>query len=228
MKLKITLMLSSTILLSACMTSPGYLFSFGQKDETTSEQTQQVEAEPVSEQMQALTQSCRNQENLEIAQANQKSSVLNQLELTVRSGLIDLACQLSDQQIAHLAIYIAPVDAHNQYSLQAELLHQTLLSQARILGIEVSNLAISNKQNSKLNSVLYSLPIAGNLQTHVLQLNLVSSDSQHILASKQLALGQSQLSKPAKGITLNLNQNQADHTQLNTRDQKPDSVFLKH
>lgn len=202
------LLSSSSIALTACMTSPGYLFSHS-SSETTSETSEPVAASKlvVSKQMQALSQSCRNDEALEVSQEQQTSVALESLTLPIRQGLIDLACQLTDQQIAELVLYIPPVESPTHHRAYPNLVHQTLISQAKLLGIKVMRLAVSSTQSCKLNSRLSSLETNNNQLRSVLQMNLISADTQAILASKQIVLTHNSSIKKPISVQLMPNDN---------------------
>lgn len=231
--LRYLLLGSSTIALTACMTSPGYLFSQTQDSQSTElsqSEAAEIEKPVISEKMQALSQSCRNNEALKTTDEQHLSSALKPLSLPIRQGLIDLACQLSDQQIAELVIYIPPVESPANNRVYASLIHQTLVSQAKLLGIKVMRLAISSAQSSKLNGRLLKLEHNSHPAQSVLQLNLISADTQTILASKQVVLQQNTKTKQPIGVVLlkDKNTSAASKRAGNKAHNAPEkSVFLK-
>ncbi|WAJ70820.1 hypothetical protein [Catenovulum adriaticum] len=224
------LLASSTIVLTACMTSPGYLFSQNETQEPQTSEMSEPESPAVSKpviskQMQALSQSCRNNEALKITRDQQASAALEPLTLPIRQGLIDLACQLTDQQIAGLVLYIPPVESPTHHRAYPNLVHQTLISQAKLLGIKVMRLAVSSTQSCKLNSRLFSLETNDNQISSVLQMNLISADTQAILASKQVVLTQS--SNLKKPISIQLRSNDSTHYSSTNNSTTSSSTYKK-
>ena len=232
MKLNSLIIATTSLMLSACVNSPGYLFSNNNSAEMSELNADMVE-EPITEQMQALTQSCRNNEALELTSEQASSAMLDAYSQPIRNALIDLACQLTDQQIGHMVIYITPVNSHPSEKMLAQNIHQSLVSQAKLLGIEVMNLAVSAKPSAKLNTDLRKMT-NGHETASVLSLNLNSFDTQHILASKQVVLNlQPAVHKLKKTITLNQAKKSASDNKTDSKSQSTEtnqrekSIFLK-
>ncbi|NTS75671.1 hypothetical protein HR060_02220 [Catenovulum sp. SM1970] len=197
---------SLTGLLTACVNSPGYLFSNDtvvavESDNTVQEEVEMVAITPSEDEVaaQILYETCQVSINAQVVEEESDAKPLSQSKYSVISqdinGLLNkLFCQSENKTLPTHAVYIEPIMPHDEDNVSVGFinhLHKTISHHSSSMGLRVMMKPISAEQSLFLRG-----SITRKHSELLLHLFLLSQDKQSVIASGIALLPYSKTAKP--------------------------------
>ncbi|WP_017446800.1 hypothetical protein [Gayadomonas joobiniege] len=185
MAARIFTIILSSLLLAACMSSPGYLFGHSQPDSSdTHSSNTDTAAGQVTEQS-IIKQQVVEEDLPQIVKQTKHPLVKTCEEKSAEDSFyfLDLICQLSATELESLILYVPQVKHQHSDAKSATLVQQGLIREAKYWGIKVMNKPINAEPVSHLAAELVDTE-----QAEYLLVNLINYDGHQIQAAERLKL----------------------------------------